>query len=112
MCGVELGCHRLGEEYSVLGLSRMDIFCTAKEVNRNCSFGSAHLQQQKIWFWLTSHKSLNSFLHLFPQHAKRKSNKYLLLHSLDAGFIPLAILSLLLWQLIMWLWCVLNMGEN
>lgn len=105
------GCRRLGEEDSVLDLSWMDrdIFCTTEKVNRSCSFHSCHLQQQQSRFSLTSHIT-ELLLHLL--FAKRKGNKYLLFRSLDAGFIPLAILSLLLLQLMMWLWHVPSTGKT
>lgn len=69
-----------------------DKFCTTSKVTRSHSCGSACLQQQQSCVWLASHKSLNFILHLFPQCAERKGNKYLLLSSLDPGFIPLTVL--------------------
>lgn len=88
--GVEQGCQRLG------GPGWTDKFCTPSKVTRSHSCDSACLQQQQSWVWLASHKSLNFILHLFPQRAERKGNKYLLLSSLDPGFIPLTVLPQLL----------------
>lgn len=88
--GVEQGCQRLG------GPGWTDKFCTTRKVARSHSCDSACLQQQQSWVWLASHKSLNFILHLFPQCAERKGNKYLLLSSLDPGFIPFTVLPLLL----------------
>lgn len=86
-----------------------DKFCTSHKVARSRSCDSACLQQQQSWAWLASRKSPNFILHLFPQCAERKGNKYLLLCSLDPGLIPLTVLSLLLF--ILWLWSGPSMGK-
>lgn len=98
-----MGCQGLQED-GILDLSWLDraTFCSARKVNRSCSFDPVRLHQQQSCLWLASRKSLNYFVHLFLQRAKRKGNKYLLFYTPSADFIPFNIFSLLLWKLL-WL---------